>query len=226
MAYSGQILDNPVSGERFVFHTTTHDSDGELLAFDVVIAPDGQVPGAHVHPMQEERFEVISGRVRFRKGLRTVIAKAGDVVFVPAGMSHSFINDSEDEAVMRVEVSPAMKTEELFETTVALATEGRTFRSGLPKPLELALFMREFSDEVRAPIGASLAQAVTAPLAWLAARRGLDRRYRLADARRIRAGRGAVSSRPGGGREGATRPAPSRPAAGRSDANVRPKKRP
>jgi quercetin dioxygenase-like cupin family protein len=225
MAYKGQVLDNPVSGERFVFHTTADDSDGALLAFDVVIAPDGHVPGAHVHPVQEERFEIVTGAVRFRKGRKTVVASAGDVVVVPPGTAHRFTNASDEEAVMRVHVTPALKTEELFETVVALATEGRTLRSGMPKPLELALFMREFEQEVRAPVGASVARAVMAPLAWLAARRGLDRRYRLAAARREQLRR-PMPTRPGNGRPSSVRPAPSRPAGTRSDASARPKGRP
>jgi quercetin dioxygenase-like cupin family protein len=206
MAHRGQVLDNPVSGERFVFHTTADDTAGELLSFEVTIAPDGHVPGAHVHPTQEERFEVISGVVKFRKGLRTVVASPGDVVVVPPGTAHKFTNASDEEAVMRVEVTPALKTEELFEAAIALAHEGRTFRSGMPKPLELALFMREFEQEVRAPFGASIARAVTAPLARMAARRGLDRRYRIADARRMRNRRGPGPSRPRDGRPATVRP--------------------
>jgi quercetin dioxygenase-like cupin family protein len=224
MAYKGQVLDNPVSGERFVFHLTADDTAGELLAFDVTIAPDGQVPGAHVHPTQEERFEVVSGVVKFRKGLKTVVASAGDVVVVPPGTAHRFTNASDEEAVMRVHVTPALKTEELFETAIALANEGRTFRSGMPKPLDLALFMREFSQEVKAPMGAGVVRAVTAPLAWLASRRGLDRRYRIADARR-RSRRGPVPSGPGEGRSTSVRP-PSRPSTPRGDRIVRPKSRP
>lgn len=33
MAYAGQILENPVSGERIVFRKTASDTGGELLAF-------------------------------------------------------------------------------------------------------------------------------------------------------------------------------------------------
>ena len=85
MAYTGQILDNQISGERITFRKTAADTGGELLEIDLELAPDGKVPGKHVHPKQEERFEVLSGRMKFRMGLKTVIAEAGDVVTVPAG---------------------------------------------------------------------------------------------------------------------------------------------
>ena len=65
MAHAGLILDNPVSGERFEFRRTAADTNGELLEFDLTLAADGHVPGAHVHPEQEERFVVHSGTVRF-----------------------------------------------------------------------------------------------------------------------------------------------------------------
>jgi hypothetical protein len=45
MAYAGQILENPVSGERIIFRKTASDTHGELLAFELFLAPDG-----HVHP--------------------------------------------------------------------------------------------------------------------------------------------------------------------------------
>ena len=50
MAFWGQVLVNPVSGERFVFHTTAAESHGKLLEFDLVVEPHGRVPGGHVHP--------------------------------------------------------------------------------------------------------------------------------------------------------------------------------
>jgi quercetin dioxygenase-like cupin family protein len=212
MAYRGQVMDNPVSGERFVFHQTTDDTGGELLAFELVLDPHGQVPGGHVHPVQEERFEVVSGTMRFRKGLKTVVATAGDVVVVPPGTYHRFTNGGDGPAVVRVQVTPALRMEELYETAVALAREGRTLPTGMPKPLDLALFMREFEQEVTAAFAPGVVRAVMAPLAWLGARRGLDARYRRARARRPLAVGAAASRRPGDRRASGTRPGPTRAA--------------
>jgi quercetin dioxygenase-like cupin family protein len=179
MAFSGQVLDNPISGERITFRRTAADTDGELLAVDLELSPDGHVPGAHVHPLQEERFEVVQGTMRFRRGLKTITAGAGDFVVVPPGTVHRFENAGREPAHVRVEVRPALRMEELFEAAVALAREGRTTATGMPHPLDLTLFMREFDAEVKAPyVPAALVRAVTAPLAWLARRRGLDSRYR------------------------------------------------
>jgi mannose-6-phosphate isomerase-like protein (cupin superfamily) len=179
MAYSGQVIDNPVSGERIVFRQTAADTDGELLAIDLVLSPDGHVPGAHVHPAQEERFEIVSGRMKFRMGMTTIHAEAGDVVTVPAGKVHKFTNAGDGPAQARVEVRPALRMEDLFETTVQLAQEGRTNRKGMPKPLDLALFVERFEAEVRAPFPpAPVVKALMAPLRAMARRRD-SRRARL-----------------------------------------------
>ena len=178
MAHRGQVIDNTVSGERITFRQTSADTGGELLAVDLGLAPDGRVPGLHVHPAQEERFEVRFGRMRFRKGLGSVVAEAGDVVVVPAGAAHKFANVGDETAVVHVEVRPALRMEELFETAAALAEEGHTTKRGMPKPLDLELFAHEFRHEVCAAVRpAWLQRVMLAPLVWLARRRGLGERY-------------------------------------------------
>src|SRR6266700_3205329 len=220
MAFSGQVLDNPISKERFIFHQTSDDTAGEMLAFDLVVHPDGRVPGGHVHPVQQESFEILRGTVKFRKGLRTVIAAPGDTVVVPPGAFHHFANAGEEPAVVRVRVEPALRMEHLFETVAALAGEGRTLRSGMPKPLDPAVFMREFENEVQAPLAPGLVRAVMAPLAWMAVRRGLDQRYRELFGP---AGRRPTPTHPGAGKVSGTRPRPApQPAGGRPAARDRP----
>jgi hypothetical protein len=132
----------------------------------------------HVHPIQEERFEVVNGILRFKMGAKTVIAKAGDVVVVPPGVRHKFANGGDEEARVRIEVRPALQMEKLFETAVALAEDGRTTRRGLPKPLDLALFVSEFEQEVRGAFPPVAIQRIAlAPLAWFARKRGHGARY-------------------------------------------------
>ena len=176
MARRGQTLVNPVSGERITFRTTAEESNGELVAIELALPPGGRVPGRlHLHPLQEERFEVVEGRMRFRVEGERVTAEPGEVVVVPPGVPHDFANDGDQAALVRVEIRPALKMEQLFETAVALAEQGRTMLGGIPKPLELALFTREFDQEVQAAFPPFwLQRLVLAPLARLAKLRGRD----------------------------------------------------
>jgi quercetin dioxygenase-like cupin family protein len=172
MAYAGQTVENPVTGERITFRQTSADTGGELVAIDLTLPPGGHVPGLHVHPKQEERFEVTEGTMKFRYGLKTIVAEAGETVVVPAGKVHNFANAGDEPSKCRVEIRPALKMEQLFETTVRLANEGRTNKKGMPNPLDLSLFVEEFKDEVQAPFPpAPVVKALMAPLRALARRR-------------------------------------------------------
>jgi quercetin dioxygenase-like cupin family protein len=180
MAHAGQVLHNPASGERITFRRTAAETGGELVEIDLELPPGGRVPGGlHRHPVQDERFEVLRGTMRFRMGHARVVAEAGEVVVVPAGVRHDFANAGDEEALVRVEIRPALEMERLFETAVALAEQGRTMMGGVPRPLDLALFVREFEQEVQGAFPPVWAQrALLVPLGWIARRRGRDAIFR------------------------------------------------
>ena len=83
MAHPGQTLENPASGERITFRKTSAATRGELLAVDLELPAGRRVPGGqHIHPKQEERFEVVEGTMRFRMGRKRVVVP-GEVVGPP-----------------------------------------------------------------------------------------------------------------------------------------------
>ena len=169
----GQTVENPVTGERFTFTATAASTEGELLAFDFALEPGGAVPMPHVHPEQSERFEVVAGEMRFRVGLRTIVAGPGDVLLVEPGVAHSFANAGAEEARLRVEVRPALAMEEMFADVIALAEAGRMSARGMPRSLlDLALLARTYDREAHAPLlGRPLQRLLLAPLVALARRR-------------------------------------------------------
>jgi quercetin dioxygenase-like cupin family protein len=173
MITPGQTLENPVTGERFTFTHTAASTGGELLAFELGLRPGGGVPISHVHPVQTERFEVVDGGMRFRVGMRTVVAGAGEVVEVAPGVRHGFANAGEGEARVRVEVRPALAMEEMFADVVAMARAGRMTRRGLPRNLlDLALLARTYDQEAHAPfLSVRVQRFLLAPLVFAARRR-------------------------------------------------------
>ena len=168
----GQTLENPVTGERFTFIETAASSGGERLAFELALRPGGAVPLAHVHPIQTETFTVTHGRMRFRLGREHVVAEAGDVVEVPPGVVHDFANAGDEEARVRVDVTPALQMEEMFAEVVEMAEAGRMGRRGMPRNLlDLALLARTYDAEAHAPfLGRRLQRMHLAPLVMLARR--------------------------------------------------------
>ena len=165
MAQSGEQLHNPVTGEQLVFRRTAADTNGELLEFDWCFPAGGSVP-AHVHRGQEERFEVLSGHAWFRVAGRRLAADAGGEVAVPPGKVHRWGNAGADELWARIQFRPALRTEQLFETLFAFADSNRR-----PNPLQLALLLDEFRDEMQLPwMPARMQRALVAPLAALGRR--------------------------------------------------------
>jgi len=176
---SSQVITNPLSGEQITIQATAADTGGRVLEWELVLAPGGKVPSSHAHPEQEERFTVLAGQMRFRVAGRRVIAGPGDTVRIPPGTVHHFANAGRVPARVAVQTAPALSMQGLLETAAALAQDQHAAARRLPRLLDLALFMRDFEREVRAPyLPAVLVRAVIRPAAWLARRRGLDARYR------------------------------------------------
>ncbi len=172
---AGRVIDNPISGERIVIRESGAQTGGQLLSFDLFLPPGGHVPARHVHPVQEERFTVVAGLMRFRLGRRTILAHPGETVLVPAGTAHWFGNPGAEVAHARVEVRPALRMEEFFEMTEALGSAGHLGGTRLPRLSDLARILLEFQREVAVPhVPRFLVRALLAPLAWLGRRRVRD----------------------------------------------------
>jgi hypothetical protein len=115
------------------------------------VKPNGFVAAAHVHPHQEERFQVLKGSVGFRRGREKLVAGPGERLTVPAGTPHKFWNEGDEEAHFVCEIRPALQFEQLIETMYGLAAEGKTNRKGMPNPLRLAVIARHHFEDVRLP---------------------------------------------------------------------------
>jgi quercetin dioxygenase-like cupin family protein len=171
MITTGQSIKNPVTGETLVFRKTSADTNGESVIVETYVEPNGAVAATHVHPSQEERFEVLSGELEFRVGKETVVARPGDRVSVPAGTAHRFKNIGDETAHFVCEVRPALGFQQLIETMFTLAEDGKVNRKGMPNPLRLAVIARHHFDDVRLPFPPAWMQrlglALAAPLGRL-----------------------------------------------------------
>jgi mannose-6-phosphate isomerase-like protein (cupin superfamily) len=173
------VIVNPLSGEQITILRTAAETSGAVLDWELLLAPGGRVPSSHAHPEQTETFTVLEGRMKFRVGWRRLVATPGQTVRVPPGTVHHFANAGSVPARLAVESRPALAMAELLATAAAMAQEQHVAGRALPQPVDLALFMAEFSREVRAPfLPARLVRPVLRRVAAAASRRGLDRHYR------------------------------------------------
>jgi len=146
---SGDVLEHPVTREKIVFRKTAHDTGGELMQADVYMQPGGFVAAAHIHPRQEERFEVIAGTLHGRIAGKELTAGPGEIFIVPKGTPHAWWNSGDNELHVLVEVRPALRFETFFETFFGLAQEGKVDpKTGLPNLLQLAVTLPAFQNEL------------------------------------------------------------------------------
>ena len=110
MARAGDVIEH-LTGEHFTFRKTAEDTGGELLRIEALVEPRGFAAAEHVHPRQEERFEILSGTIRYRVEGVERLAGAGEELVIPRGVNHVWENAGEDDVHMIIEFRPALGSE-------------------------------------------------------------------------------------------------------------------
>lgn len=177
----GYELTNPVTGERGVVRTVPTSHNNHTLVADLFLQPGARVAGEHFHPAIEEAFTVLRGKVGMRVNGNELIAPIGQRVVVPAGVVHDWWNAGDEEAQVMVEVRPGDRFLEMIHNLFGLARDGKTDPRGMPKPLQLVMFAKEFEDVViftKPPRWVfKLMYSVLGPLARILGYRGSYPRY-------------------------------------------------
>lgn len=155
-------------------------AEGRFAEFDLHLSEGAVAAAAHVHPAQQKQFHVESGSIRLRAGDREQQLEAGEWATVDAGVTHAWGNTGSGEAHVVVRLTPALRSEDFFETFCGLARDGKVTRQGLPRnPFQLAVLARAHLSEFA--LASSGARALSRPLfsALAIARRafGLKSRY-------------------------------------------------
>ncbi len=151
MVKAGDVLENPVTGERAVIRRILFDEPGGGRGeVDLYIKPGGAVAGEHVHPAIEEDFTVLKGRVGYRLDGRVMIAPLNQRVRVLPGVAHDWWNAGEEEAHVFAEGSGpgGLRLAEMIQNLFGLAQDGKTNSKGMPNLLQGTILLREFEDVV------------------------------------------------------------------------------
>ena len=152
MAKSGEIIVHPVTGEKMIFRQTAQETNGELLQVDLFVAPHGFVAGEHIHPHQEERFKIQSGRIQLRVNGSEHAFAEGEQAIIPPGTPHVWWNGGDEELHALLEFRPALNIETFFENFFGLGKDGKTDRQGRPNPFQAAVIFQAFKDEMQLPL--------------------------------------------------------------------------
>lgn len=97
-------------------------SDGAFALIETINAP-GAGPPRHRH-REAEIFRVIDGRYLYEMDGRRFYAEAGDVVSIPGGAEHGFVNVTDQPARQFILVYPALDAEAFFTELAATMRDG------------------------------------------------------------------------------------------------------
>lgn len=152
---------NPVSRERFVWRHTAQSTAGEFCEFDLHLGEGAVVAAPHVHPRQQERFEVKTGSIHLKSDGHEERLAAGDARTIEPGTVHTWGNAARGETIVTVRLTPALRSEAFFASFCKLANDDRANAQGMPRnPLRLAVLAHEYRDVARLPGAAGSAPAM------------------------------------------------------------------
>jgi quercetin dioxygenase-like cupin family protein len=141
MAYAGQSISNPVTGEHITFLKTTAETNGDTLVFECRVEPGKATLAPHLHTGQTERFTMQEGTLGAQVGNEVYTLLPGQSLTLPAGVVHQWWNPTDEEVCFQVEVSPARNLEATLEAICGMAQEGKLTKAAMPRnPFRLAQF--------------------------------------------------------------------------------------
>jgi quercetin dioxygenase-like cupin family protein len=105
--------------QELIVRSATDDA----LEVEAVYQPGSQPPPVHLHPEQDEHFEVLAGTITATVDGEQRTYGAGEAFDVPRGKPHTMGNGGDDEARVIWRTEPALDTLGWFE---ALAEAQRT----------------------------------------------------------------------------------------------------
>lgn len=132
MAESTRTLDlRTVFGVQARITAPAEASGGEFVEMECVLDP-GRGTDPHSHPRQEERYEVVDGRLEvYRDGTWHTVT-AGQSFDVPPGVVHAFRNASSSQVRFVNRHTPALAFQKHLETVDRLVRQGKV--RGLKDP--------------------------------------------------------------------------------------------
>jgi quercetin dioxygenase-like cupin family protein len=144
----GEMWENPITRERVTILELPHQSPDRRAVAELVARVGAKVVGEHRHPRIVERFTVLKGQSTVKRSGKTSILRQGETATIEPDVWYDWWNASNQDAHVRVEVTPGERFAHMIETFFGLARLGHTDAKGIPNLLQLALCAREFSDVI------------------------------------------------------------------------------
>jgi len=122
-------------------------STPEALEVEARYRPGGSPPPAHLHPAQDEHFEVLEGAIRVRVGSEERELEAGAEIEIGRGQVHQVWNPTSEPARVRWVTTPGGRTEQWFRALDRVFRKGGEIDAG--REVDFGALLEEYSDVFR-----------------------------------------------------------------------------
>jgi quercetin dioxygenase-like cupin family protein len=126
MPTKGKVIANPINGDTYKFIETAGDTNGQRVIMSATIKGKGQYTPNHIHVLQEETFEVLSGKLTVWSDKKLIIISAGEKITLPKNKPHNHYNNENTPVNYIHTISPALDFDYLVENLVGLAADGKS----------------------------------------------------------------------------------------------------
>ena len=117
-------------------------SEPEALEVEATYDPGGGPPPNHLHPAQDEHFEVLEGSMQVVVDGEERALAAGDVLDIPRDTPHQMWNAADAPARVRWETRPRGRTEDFFRAVDEVMPDD----GGMPDLKPMLELIQDFDD--------------------------------------------------------------------------------
>jgi mannose-6-phosphate isomerase-like protein (cupin superfamily) len=151
-SHDREIDFHPGMAMRWEITRASEDTAGELFESKNWLDPQMPGPPVHVHPSQEESFEVVEGVLDVFVDGEWSSVGAGETATVPAGVPHTLRNATDEPVMCFTRIRPAGRSEAFFDDMHRLIREGKVKRLPPKEPrsaIYAAMLFAKYGDWIR-----------------------------------------------------------------------------
>lgn len=121
----GQVLKDHFNGNSFEFLETAESSGGKRVKIKITQRAKGKTVEDHIHLLQDEHFEVLSGQLTYIINKEKNYLNSGEQITLLRNTPHNHYNTGDEPAVYIQTISPALDIDYFLENLMGMINDGK-----------------------------------------------------------------------------------------------------
>lgn len=156
------------TGETITFVKTSKDTEGAFTEIICTIPAGKKGPPPHLHPLQDEIFEVIEGKLELSANGKKIVLEQGQSFNVTANKAHTFSNPHDRETKFKATYKPALDIDYiLVQGFEAINSQPNPDKPGFQMMVDFDFMLREIHGQYKFAGAAGIIFTILAAIARL-----------------------------------------------------------